>query len=198
MKFQNKYKRLQLNYKAGFRNVTGKRVLILDSNYKEFYDSDKCQHKVWNFNLPAGTFYLAEGKLRQTMYPVEYALESLPIKEKHLRFDPEKFPVVYGENRFTGTVYWDPERSPYGKNVILFDKSMRYKSIPEQVFIYYHECGHRFWDNELACDIYASNRMLADGYNPSQIRLAIDNTLSDMQEHRKDFISQIMTNKEIA
>jgi hypothetical protein len=154
---------------------------------------------VWDFNLPKGEYFLEQGHIAQAVQPVEYKLATLPPRDRMLKNDPETFPVIYTDNKFTGSVYWDAERSPYGKCVIVFDKSLRNLPLPEQRFIYLHECGHRFWDtgdaSERACDEYASNRMLEEGYNPSQIAAAIIRTLSDGNSHRKMRIINSLTNK---
>jgi hypothetical protein len=197
MKLENRLKRITVNYKTGFRNSTGKRVVILDEQYEPFYDTANVANKVWEFNLPAGVYYIQEGKIVQRATPVEYTLETLPPRQRKLA-DPETFPVLYKKNDYTASIFWDAERSPYGKRCIVFDPSLQHKTLPEREFIYHHECGHRFWDkgeaNENACDMYAKNKMLELGYNPSQIGMAMITTLSDNNMERKEkMIDSLLT-----
>lgn len=186
MKLQNKMKCIILDGKAGFRNQTGGPVVILDEFQNPFYDTRVLNKKVWEFNLPSGVYYVQEGKFVRTPRAVEYQLEKLPPKERYIRSDPEQFPIIYTDNKYTASVYWDAERSPYGKSVIVFDKSMRAAPIPDFTFILYHEFAHRFYETERYCDMWASNRMLIEGFNPSQIGNAIVHTLSDNNMYRKD------------
>lgn len=45
-----------------------------------------------------------------------------------------------------------------------------------QKAILYHELGHRYYKSEKKCDRYAKERLLAEGYNPSQISAAFKAT----------------------
>lgn len=199
MKLQNKMRYMSLDAKTGFRNVTGSRVQILDDEMKPFYDSSIVFSKVWEFNLPAGNYYIKEGKIRQRIKPIEYELPKLPPRERYLRSNPEAFPIIYAPNKFTCSVFWDAERSPYGKQVIVFDPSAQNLSLPELTFMLYHEFGHRYWGdgeiNEAICDAYAKNRMLLEGFNPSQIGNAINHTLSDKNEYRKEILIDSLITK---
>jgi len=199
MKFENKMKRLILNEKTGFRNITGGNVIILDEEYKPFYDTRIVNSKVWEFNLPRGVYYLQTGKIAKRVTPVEYTLEKLPPYTRNLRGNPETFPIIFGQNNYTASVFWDKERSPFKKCAIYLDNSMKEKTKPEMMFILYHECAHKYWNDskeeEAACDAWAANKMLAEGYNPSQIDRSIIMTLSEHNGYRVDRMIDSLSNK---
>lgn len=192
-------KRLIVKYKTGYRNITGGNVVILDEEYKPFYDTRLVNSKVWEFNLPPGIYYLQMGKISQRHSPVEYTLEKLPRFTRNLQGNPEQFPIIYGRNNYTASVFWDKERSPFGKCAIFLDNSMKEKTKPDLMFILYHECAHKYYDRskeeEAACDAYAANRMLEEGYNPSQINKSIIMTLSEHNGYRVDRMLNSLSNK---
>lgn len=193
MKYGKKPKRLIVRQKTGFRNLVGTHVVILDEEYKPFYDTRIVNNRVREFNLPPGIYYLQEGKITPRVAPLEYTLEPLPPFRRKLRHDPETFPIIYGNNeKHTASVFWDAERSPFGKRCIFLDASLREMSKPRRMFIIYHECAHRYYDcssaEEAACDAYARNKMLEEGYNPSQIGEAMITTLSSNNDYRKDLM----------
>lgn len=171
-------KRLDLDCKTGFWNTSNSPIVILDDVHREFYDTSLLENRVWQFNLPAGEYYVMAGKFQQMMSPVNYPLSPLPKPEKKMQ-NPEHFKINYLNNPNTASIHWDD-------NKIVLDKSLRSATLPELIFILYHEYGHRFYNNEIACDIYAMNRMLKEGYNPSQIGGAIVHTLSDKNYSRKE------------
>lgn len=169
---------LDLEYKTGFWNTGNAPIVILDDTNRMFYDTSILDSRVTQFNLPPGEYYVYSGKFQQMHSPVNYPLSPLPKKEKHLQ-NPENFKINYLNNEHTASIHWDENR-------IILDKSLRSLSLPEIIFILYHEYGHRFYDTESACDIYAQNRMLKEGYNPSQIGVAVIHTLSDKNYKRKE------------
>jgi len=70
-------------------------------------------------------------------------------------------------------------------------------------FILNHEYGHTFYgygnlyspeEAEAYCDLFASNKMIDMGYNPSQIMNAPKATLSSRQDYRKEYIEQTLLN----
>lgn len=194
MKLGNKMKCLVINDSSGWRNVSGDPVVILDENHQPFYDTTLLDHKVWEFNMPPGTYYVQQGKIRQTPHMVAYNLERIAPYERRIKSDPETFPIIYEPNSKLASVYWDAERSPYGKQVIVLDSSLRTAPLIYSIFVLYHEYGHRYWETEAHCDAYARNRMLQEGYNPSQIGYAIVHTLSDKNMQRKDaMIDSLLT-----
>ncbi len=169
---------LELDCKTGFWNTGNEPIVILDDTHRIFYDTSILDNRVWQFNLPAGDYYIYAGKFQKMMSPVNYPLAPLPPTEKRMQ-NPEHFKINYLDNKYTASIHWD-------ENTITLDKSLRSCTLPELIFILYHEYGHRFYDNEKACDIYAMNRMLKEGYNPSQIGIGVINTLSDKNYKRKE------------
>jgi len=192
-------KRLILDRKTGFRNITGGNVIILDAEYKPFYDTRFVNSKVREFNLPKGVYYLDTGKIAKRITPVEYTLDILPKPTRNLKGDPETFPIIYGQNNYTASIFWDKERSPFNKCAIYLDNSMKAKTKPEMMFILYHECAHKYWNDspaeEAACDSWAANKMLAEGYNPSQINKSMIMTLSENNGYRVERMIDAMENK---
>ena len=182
-------KRLELNCKTGFHNTGAAPIIILDEFCKHFYDTSILESRVNEFNLPAGEYYVQSGRFQQMASPVDYPLFPLPNIERRMPQNPERFKINYLDNPKTATINWD-------KNKIEFDKSLRYYSFPELIFILYHEYGHRYYDkNEEACDLYSANRMLKEGYNPEQIGYAIINTLSDANMYRKERLIEKLVNR---
>jgi hypothetical protein len=126
---------------------------------------------VQEFNLPAGVYYVASGKFVKKPSPVDYPKAILPKPERVMHANPENFDIHFVENPFTGTVFFDT------RNIYL-DNSPKNLPLADLVFVLYHEYGHRYYETESYCDMYARNRMLDDGYNPSQIGAGIVHTLS--------------------
>lgn len=171
-------KRIEVKGKTGFRNITGNSIILLDERGIVFYDTTPLPKKVWEFNLPAGEYYVLSGKFREMLSPVVYPLTPLPAPERYKIRNPENFEVKFIENPYTGSVFWD-----IGK--IYLDNSLEDLRIPDMVFVLYHEYGHRFYKSEHQCDVFAKNQMLDVGYNPSQIGEGVIHTLSDNNFHRK-------------
>jgi hypothetical protein len=170
-KGHEKLPRLEVDGPTGFRNINRKRVIILDELGGVFYDTGELDNPVGEFNLPTGIYYVLTGKIAKMPEPVPHRLEPLPPPERFKRADPETFEVDFIENPFTGSVFWDVNR-------IYFDNSLRDVPLPTLVFVLYHEYAHRYYKTEHYCDLYARNRMLMEGYNPSQIGISVIKTLS--------------------
>lgn len=170
-KLFEKLKRINVNEKSGFRNAGTSPIILLDERGETFYDTSKLTRKVQNFNLPAGVYYVQSGKFVKTPSPVDYPVAILPKPERIMRANPENFDIHFGENPFTGTVFFDAR-------AIYLDNSLQNLPLCDLVFVLYHEYGHRYYETESYCDMYARNRMIADGYNPSQIGEGIVHTLS--------------------
>lgn len=166
-----KLKRISVSEKTGYRNINGKPIILLDENGEIFYDTSELENIVWNFNLPAGNYYVLRGKFTKTPNPVNFPLASLPPPERVKSGNPENFDVSFLENPFTGSVFWDSRK-------IYLDNSLKDLSLPALVFVLYHEYAHRYYITEEYCDIFASNKMLDEGYNPSQIGESVIKTLS--------------------
>lgn len=169
-----KLKRIEVREKSGFRNINGKPIILLDEIGGVFYDTTQLEKIVHDFNLPVGVYYVAQGKFTKKPAPVVYALSSLPPPERFMPGNPENFDLKFVENPHTGSVFWD------ARNIYL-DNSLKDLPLPCLVFVLYHEYAHRYYNTEEYCDLYARNRMIDDGYNPSQIGSGIIHTLSAKQ-----------------
>jgi hypothetical protein len=183
-----KFRPLSVESKTGFRNVTGNPVIIIDERGKMFYDTSVLAKRVWEFNLPAGEYQIVQGEFRRLPRPVEFPLAQLPPRERDYFVKPENFEWIFTDNPNTATVAWKERR-------IYLDNSLREMPLPYIVFIIEHERGHRYYNNESACDLYASNEMIKQGYNPSQIGEAITNTLSENKLHRMEVVAESLLRK---
>lgn len=169
---------LKVLEKTGYRNITGNPVVILDERGKPFYDTRNLDRRVWEFNLPAGNYIVAAGKISQRVSPVVFGKMPLPPPERCKRGNPEHFEIVFAENPHKCTVDWLRRR-------ITYDNSFKDEELPVMVSIYFHECGHRYYKTEEHCDAYAYNQMIECGYNPSQIGNSFNDVLSDRADGRK-------------
>lgn len=173
------FPRLDVHEKSGFRNTTGTSLVILDERGDIFYDTRELEQTVWEFNLPQGTYYIQQGKFTMKARPVDFPTLPLPPIERNKRCNPEDFKIVFAPNPYKCTIYWT-------KRTIVYDPALKECELVILVYIFYHECAHKYYETELACDTYAYNRMIDAGYNPSQILYAQSLTLSDAQDHRKE------------
>lgn len=179
-------RRLKVNSKTGFRNMTNGRVLIHDSYDRPFYDTREIDNVVYRFNLPEGEYILREGMINRLPTPVDYPLLPLPYPERIKRKNPENFKVLFAPNPHKCTVDWRGE-------TITYDTVFKHAPLPILVLIYQHEIGHRFYNTENYCDRFAHNYMITAGYNPSQIGIPFCETLSDNAYDRKiDLIESML------
>lgn len=170
-KDHEKLPRLVVDEPSGFRVINNKPVIILDELGNEFYSTDLLETTVTEFNLPIGTYYILQGKIAKMPEMVKYPINPLPKPERLMRDDPENFEIKFVENPFTGSVFWDVKK-------IYLDNGLCELPLPSLVFVLYHEYAHRYYVTESHCDLYAANRMLQEGYNPSQIGEGVVKTLS--------------------
>ncbi len=179
-------KRLNLGIKTGFRvNDPYKPILIRDNRLILFYETESLLPKVKYFNMPAGSYWVEKGYFSETLFPRIYPLAVLPQPERIMP-DPTGFEIIFDSNPNKCSVLWD-------EKVIIFDTAFRSKPEPEIYFILFHEYGHQMYETEKFADLFAANMMKQKGFNPSQIRGAHDNSLSDQQTERKDFITYKLT-----
>lgn len=136
------------------------------------------------FNLPAG-LYSSNLPLTKCN-PIKYDLPTLPKpnkispqrKFKHFfETNPNKCTVDIS----TGKIVWDKD----------FYNSL---SRSEIAFIKMHEKGHYYYrgegqQSEINCDIFAARQMLIRGFNPSQIAIAHNNSLSKRPEAQKRILT---------
>lgn len=164
--------KLTLHSKTGF-TTPQRGVEIYDTKGRPFYVRENVRGV---FNLPKGE-YLTNDILSKCK-PRKYRVKPLPIRERNFPKKPFKY-VIQPYNsakcqidKETGTVYISNE----------FWKDL---NLPEKIFILKHEEGHYRYGTETFCDLYAATEMLKLGFNPSQIKLAIHNTLSPKNWNRK-------------
>lgn len=178
--------KINLDKKTGFRvRDNSIPILIRDNRGIMFYSTDGMD--VEQFNLPTGCYLVDSGMFTALTEPVDYKLIDLPPKQR-LKKNPANFDVRFGPNPNKCSVIWH-------KNLILFDTSFKEKPMPQLDFILGHEFGHRFYITESYADMYAANRMLKMGYNPSQIGDGQIMSLSERQISRKNNIVQNLINK---
>lgn len=168
-----------LNEKTGFK-TTSPCVLIYE-NGMPFYARNVDANGL-KFNLPAGEYDVKHGDLDQCE-PIAYPLMKIGAPTNVTPF-PKNMELV-----------WQPTEHKcqidVHKNKIYADPI--FKTLPKYVFrwVYGHELGH-FWykafpwsgkaerlQAEKDCDIFSGNLLLMEGYNPSQIRSAIDLAISN-------------------
>jgi|WetSurMetagenome_2_1015567.scaffolds.fasta_scaffold02016_8 hypothetical protein len=179
-------KQLILNKKTGFKNLTLKNpIIIRDFRGKMFYSTVGLR-PVKVFNLPQGTYLIDEGNFKPLKRPVNYELSVLPFAERKFN-SPSDFTIEFDYNPNKCTIKWLEKR-------IIFDNELKEKTLPELFFILYHEYGHAKYTTEKFADLYAKNKMLVKGYNPSQIGKAPITSLSSMQYERKKFIVNKLIN----
>lgn len=176
-------RKLNIGVKTGFR-VTDpyKPILIRDNRGILFYQTESLVPKVQFFNLPAGNYWVEKGWFAETLLPRVYPLAVLPPPERQYP-DPSDFAIEFDNNPNKCSILWDEQ-------VIVFDNSFKERPYPEVFFILYHEYGHQLYKTEAYADLFATNMMKIKGFNESQIHASHNDTLSDAQQPRKDFITQ--------
>lgn len=170
-------------------------IIIRDNRGILFYSTEPLVPKTKRFNMPAlGKFIVDNGKFRRSDDPVFYQLVRLP-KRTAYRESPVNFDIVFGENKNKATINFLTRQ-------ILFDSIIAELPLPYIFYLYYHEIAHQFFGTskpigspeyntcEKWCDVLASNYMLNKGFNPSQIKEAQRNTLSQRNEFRKEFVER--------
>jgi len=147
-----------------------------------FYETESMLPKVQYFNIPAGNYWVEKGWFSETLLPRVYPLAMLPPPERVMP-DPSCFSIEFGSNPHKCSIKWD-------EKTILFDGSFASKPEPELFFVLFHEYGHQMYETEKYADLFAANTMKQKGFNPSQIKRGQDDSLSDAQYERKEFITQ--------
>ncbi len=170
-------------------------VIIRDVRGIRFYDTTPIM-PVFDFNLPPGIYLVDQGYFKPMSSPINFKQAKLPQSETMFPNTPYNFDITFAENPNKCTIFWQ-------EKMIVFDNKFLDAPYPELYFIYFHELGHSRYgfdklysmmDAEAYCDLYASNKMLEMGFNPSQIKAAPENTLSSKQDYRKDFIGETLLN----
>ena len=172
-------------------NVTGfacsdKTICIKQrGDNKTLYFQDNPAGVEMTFNVPAGK-WTTNNKLRKLKKPLVYICPPIAEPELHRERKPFKFRVESNPNKVTISFAY--------KNFadIKCDPEIWAQSIPAFVFVMMHEHGHYYYGgkdkdlnpkgyyaSETKCDIYACNKMLQNGFNPSQCIWGINLCLSD-------------------
>ena len=154
--------KLNVDRLTGVRSTTP--VRIYDSEMSLFYYNEPKGGDLF-FNLPTGNYFVESGDLN-FCEPLKFSkIENIAPTRSLKR--PERMEIYIGENPHKCSVYQE-------KGIILFDRNF-YESLGVlgREFIYNHEMAHFDYDGseaeEIACDVYAANQMLENGYNPSQL-----------------------------
>jgi len=145
---------------GGYRAVSP----IIKKSGRDFYAFNGPVH----FNLPPGE-YTTNTELTPCK-PVKYRVKS---ERKRERFDlkaPKKIQVKFADNPNKASIH-------LAEGYVILDN--KYKEAPECMlkYILYHEIGHYFYTTESFCDEYATERLLEEGYNQSQIIWASEKSL---------------------
>lgn len=136
-----------------------------------FYDFDFSGKKIVDdrrFNLPVGQ-YETDNNITQSFFKPS---KNIPIPAPEIyRTIPFGFPVYFSTNKNKASIYFDDKK-------IVIDPS--FKSLPRYCldFVLSHEYGHFIYRTEKFADLYSMKRMLKMGYNKSQIRNAINLSLT--------------------
>ena len=165
--------------KTGFKTTSP--IVLIYENGMPFYARNIDTNGL-KFNLPAGEYDVKKGDLDQCE-TVEYRLMTL-AEPKHFTPFPKNMELVWEANPhkcqidvYRNKIYADPV----------------FKTLPKYVFkwVYGHELGHFCYKSfpwsskeqreqaEKDCDIFSGNLLLTEGFNPSQIRSAIDLAISN-------------------
>ena len=163
---------LEIKEKTGFK--TKSPFLFICEDDMPFYVR-VIDEKGLRFNLPAGNYDVKVGEFEQCE-PVDYPLIKIDEPYNFTPF-PKALQLVYRPtpakcqiDTDNGIVYADP----------MFKKFPKYT----WKWVYGHELGHFPYQgkgikSEKDCDIFSANLLLMEGFNPSQIRSAIDLVLSN-------------------
>jgi len=173
--------RIVTDQKTGFADVSNGRkpITIYDFRGNLFYTTLGLDKEIKKFNLPAGE-YFTDNKLQILPRPLKVKIPKLPKPERK-NLSPENFDVYFSDNPNKCTIDWRNKS-------ITYDNEFYNAELADCFFILYHEFGHKLYSTEKYADLYAARQMLLKGYNPSQIGIAILNSLSDRQYERKKFI----------
>ena len=156
--------------KTGFKSQNSPIYIYDAKRRKLFYSHTGNANGEFFFNLPRGEF-LTENKLIALKEPLPVSLPKLPRPEKENVF-PRSVKIKIEKNPNKASIWID-------SHSIQVDPQIFKRTLPEIVFILFHEAGHYLYKDESKCDLYAVHEMLKRGYNPSQCYFAIHNALGD-------------------
>jgi len=188
------YRNLTVTKKTGFRitDITVP-VNIRDDRGILFYTTEDTM-PVYEFNLPPGKYLVDSGYFKPMEKPKFFKIEPLPSSETFFPVVPNDFAIEFAPNRNKCSIFWK-------EKLIVFDTKFADAPLSHIYFILFHEYGHSryglnrkysYEESEAYCDLYATNKMLEMGFNPSQINKSPNETLSAKQQYRKDFIDTVL------
>lgn len=167
---------LNLDRKTGFSSMD-ETIAIYDEHFAPFYIISK-KGKTIEFNLPKGTYH-TDNSLKVLSSPVKYNVPALPKAEKQMT-PPSNIEIVWMENPNKCSILLNT-------GLIVCSPYIKSKSRAEQMFIIYHELGHYLYKTEKYCDLYATKRMIEEGFNPSQCVFSVNGCLTqDKSVDRKE------------
>ena len=166
--------------KEGFRCVGD--VVVYDEKGREFYAFYPSQ-RVFYFNLPKGKYSIAGDVKKLGGFLPFYRKIKLPVLDKPRQ--PNNYKVIYEEGKGLGMI-------DHGKRIIYLSHTLK-KNRAKKDFVLAHENGHRFYNSEAKCDIFAIHAMLKNGYNASQI-LAASDGLTRGNERQKLVFNTLLEN----
>lgn len=179
---------LILEEKTGFLSTLP--FKIFDMSGQIFYSSE-FTNKIANgqkleFNLPAGQ-YKYDGSFVKLDNPVRTENIHLPLKERNIPHG--RYEIVFGNNPNKCSIFYD-------KGIILFDNSFKKKPLYVRYTIYFHELGHHWYKTEGKADLYAAKKLLDLGFNPSQIQIALleSLTLPESFERKMNMVYKLTKN----
>lgn len=196
---------ISVKEKTGFRVINPMiPIIIYDERAVPFYDTSRLERPVYAFNLPVGNYTVVSGRFDSKREPENFDLYPMPAPMRDKGLDPTKFDIEWGECPYKCTIDWK-------KRKIIYDESLFFLPLPQLIYIFWHECGHRYygvphkekpWPPEYAakyqyaeacCDRYAANKMIEAGFNPSQIGEGIIGSLDN--DMRKEILIDTLTEK---
>lgn len=145
-----------LTERKGFKTLA--RPVILDHEGQEFYTPTKKVNGHYYFNLPPGEYLFTEPLIITKPRPYETKI-ALPKKQRNLK---GPYSITFDNMPHIGEI-------DHARKVITLDNSLRHQPRHIREFVTQHELGHRFYTNELYCDLYACRKLFERGYNPEQV-----------------------------
>lgn len=173
-------------------------VRILDNHKKLFYKHPNTEGAI-TFNLPKGIYHNTT-RATITRLPEFQPYQVPPSIAQWVTDVPREYDVEVAENPNKATVW-------IKKQKIKLDKAIRnidYR--PALAFVLFHELSHYFWhrvpgktytdeeklDIEKHCDANAYFIMIRSGYNPTQIKAAIEILMEESQPERRQALSDLL------
>jgi hypothetical protein len=167
-----------LTKKTGFE-TDAPAVAVYNDDFSPFYVKARTGSKL-QFNLPPGA-YFCEQNIKQLQKPVNYKMPALPKPERKVQLPQTPIQIIFRPNPNKCSIFLN-------LGLIVCDPSIQIKSRAEKMFVIYHELGHYMYKTEKFCDMYATQRMIEDGFNPSQCVFSVNGCLSEASKERKENI----------